>query len=106
VIPGAQLYALGGVWITCLALYFLLVERDLFRRILAANVMGTGIFLLLVSLARRSVEGPPDPVPHAMVLTGIVVAVSATGLLLALLTRLGGGAEGEAPPATAGEDPP
>ena len=78
-------YALAGIWIACIGLRGLLVEPDPLRRILSANVMGSGIFLVLVAMARHAPDGPPDPVPHAMVLTGIVVAVSATGLLLVLL---------------------
>ena len=87
-IGDSMIYALAGVAIACLALYHLLVQTDLLRRTLAANVMGTGIFLVLVALARRAPEGPPDPVPHAMVLTGIVVAISTTALLLSLVSRL------------------
>ena len=87
-IPGPMTYAIAGAWILCAGLYHLLVEPNFLRRILAANVMGTGIFLVLVALARRAPEGPPDPVPHAMVLTGIVVAVSASAVLLALACRL------------------
>jgi multicomponent Na+:H+ antiporter subunit C len=58
------------------------------RKILALNVMGTGIFLFLVAGAARKGLEAPDPVPHAMVLTGIVVAVSATALGLALAGRI------------------
>jgi len=58
------------------------------RKILALNVMGTGIFLFLVAGAARNGLETPDPVPHAMVLTGIVVAVSATALGLALAGRI------------------
>ena len=58
------------------------------RKILALNVMGTGIFLFLVAGATRYGLETPDPVPHAMVLTGIVVAVSATALGLALAGRI------------------
>ena len=61
--PAALVYALAGVWITCIGLRGLLVEADALRRVLAANVMGSGIFLLLVAMARRNAEGPPDPVP-------------------------------------------
>jgi multicomponent Na+:H+ antiporter subunit C len=57
------------------------------RKVLAANVMVSGIFLVFIALGRRS---PPvtDPVPQAMVLTGIVIAVSTTALALALIKRL------------------
>jgi multicomponent Na+:H+ antiporter subunit C len=49
--------------------------------------MSNGVFLLLVALAGRGGE-QPDPVPHAMVITGIVVAVSATALALVLMLRV------------------
>lgn len=58
------------------------------RRVLALNVTSSGAFLALVGLAQRG--GTIDPVPHAMVLTGIVVAVAATALALALVRRLAG----------------
>jgi multicomponent Na+:H+ antiporter subunit C len=66
----------------------LVCGRHPVRKILALNVMGTGIFLFLVAGAARSGLKAPDPVPHAMVLTGIVVAVSATALGLALAGRI------------------
>ena len=45
-------------------------------------------FLVLVALGGRTPGAVPDPVPHAMVITGIVVAVSATALALALVLRV------------------
>jgi len=82
------LYALVGIGLFCLGLYGLIVQAHLLRKILALNVMGSGIFLVLVALARRTGEAPPDAVPHAMVITGIVVAVSATALALTLMLRV------------------
>lgn len=80
-------YALVGAALVALSIYPLTLARDLLKRIVAANVLGTGIFVILVALGYR--EGAPhDPIPHALVLTGIVVAVSATGLALALAARL------------------
>lgn len=83
----ALLYALLGAAIFALALYQLVVAADLLRRIVAVNLLGTGIFVILVAVAYRGSKAP-DPVPHALVLTGIVVAVSATGLALALARRI------------------
>ncbi len=80
-------YALLGVGLFALGLYALIVYQHLLRKFLAINIMGSGVFLVLVSLAAR-VPGIPDPVPHAMVITGIVVAVSATALGLVLMLRL------------------
>ena len=53
---------------------------------LGAVATVTFAFLVLVGLAQR--HDVPDPVPQAMVLTGIVVAVAATALALALTRRL------------------
>jgi len=80
---GAILFALG--------LYGILAGAPPVRRLLAANIMGNGTFLVLMATGRES-AGPDavagDPVAHALVLTGIVVAVSATGLGLELVCRV------------------
>lgn len=82
------LYAGSGVAIALVALWGLFAREHFVHRIVAANLMGSGVFLVLVAIARRSPHSSPDPVPHALVLTGIVVSVSATGLALALARRL------------------
>lgn len=63
-------------------------------RILAFNVLGSGVFLLLVMLPART-GGGVDPVPQAMVLTGIVVTVAATALALGLAVRIASQGEPE-----------
>jgi multicomponent Na+:H+ antiporter subunit C len=76
-------------------------RRHLLWRIIALNVLGSGVFLLLLSLPGAP-SGVADPVPQAMVLTGIVVTVAATALALALAVRLAAaGAQAEAPAAPA-----
>lgn len=82
----AHLYALSGVALVAIGLVGVLAHRHLVRRIIGLNVTGSGVFLVLVALAARST--PADPVPHALVLTGLVVGVSATALGLALAVRL------------------
>lgn len=82
-----ELYAAAGIGLCALGLFGWLVTPDLLRRILAFNVIGSGTFLLLVGLAPRTPAGHADPVPQALVLTGIVVAVAATALALALTRR-------------------
>lgn len=84
----AMLYAVTGLGLFSLGLYALIVRTHLLRKILALNIMGSGVFLVLIALAARTPTGPPDPVPHAMVITGIVVAVAATALALVLLRRV------------------
>jgi multicomponent Na+:H+ antiporter subunit C len=80
------LFALVGVALFALGVAGVALIAQLLRRILAFNLMGSGAFLVLVGLAQRGEV--PDPVPQAMVLTGIVVAVAATALALALVRRL------------------
>ena len=79
-------YGVAGAVLIAIGLYALNVRRHLLRKIVALNVIGNGVFLTLVAAAPRL--GTPDPVPHAMVLTGIVVAVSATAFALALAVRV------------------
>ena len=82
------LYALVGVGLFCIGFFALIVHVHVLRKILAINVMGSGVFLVLAALAKRTVSAAPDPVPHAMVITGIVVAVSATAFALMLMLRV------------------
>jgi multicomponent Na+:H+ antiporter subunit C len=73
-----------------LGLYGLIVNPQPLRKILAINLLGSGVFLLFGVIARRGAAAGlgGDPVPQAMVITGIVVAFSATALAVALLLRL------------------
>ena len=82
------LYALVGVGLFCLGLHALMMHDHLLRKILAINVMGSGVFLVLAAMAKRNGIAIPDPVPHAMIITGIVVAVAATALALVLMLKL------------------
>jgi multicomponent Na+:H+ antiporter subunit C len=82
------LYLLTGALLFVVGFYSLLIQAHVLRRVMAINVMGVGVFLLFTTLAARTGGAIPDPVPHAMVLTGIVVSVCATGLALALALRL------------------
>jgi multicomponent Na+:H+ antiporter subunit C len=71
-------------------------RRHLLWKIIALNVLGSGVFVLL--LAMPSTPGAPaDPVPQAMVLTGIVVTVAATALALALAVRIAATAQPPTP---------
>jgi len=85
-LTSALLFACVGAILFALGFAGVVLIGHLLRRILAFNVMGSGAFLILVGLAQR--DGSADPVPQAMVLTGIVVAVAATALALALTRRL------------------
>jgi multicomponent Na+:H+ antiporter subunit C len=82
------LYASAGVAVVAIALHGLFTREGVLRRIIAANLLGGGVFLIMVALANRAPEPIADPVLHALVLTGIVISVSATALGLAIARRL------------------
>ncbi|KPQ29231.1 MAG: multicomponent Na+:H+ antiporter subunit C [Marinobacter excellens HL-55] len=79
------LYAFAGVALCGIGLFGFIRLDHLLRKLMAFNLMGSGVFLVLVGLAQR--VGQPDPVPQALVLTGIVVAVAATALAVVLIRR-------------------
>lgn len=81
------LYVVAAAVLFGVGVYGLIVARHLMRKLFAINIMGSAIFILLVTAA-QPIEGAPDPVPQALVLTGIVIAVSATAFALALMVRL------------------
>ena len=73
-----------------LGLYSLITNPQPLRKIIAFNLLGSGVFLLFGVIGRRGAAAGVgnDPVPQALVITGVVVAFSATALALALLLRL------------------
>jgi multicomponent Na+:H+ antiporter subunit C len=82
------LYAVAAAAVTVVGFVGAFESRGPLRKVLMLNVASSGVFLVLVASARRIASERPDPVPHALVLTGIVVSVSATGLALCLARRL------------------
>ncbi len=86
----ATVFALCGAALVGLGLYGLVIHPGLLRKILAFNLLGGGVFLLFGVIARRGATAGlgGDPVPQALVITGIVVAFSATALAVALVLRL------------------
>ncbi|MCI8542867.1 sodium:proton antiporter [Acetatifactor aquisgranensis] len=79
----------------------LLLQRNLIKKIIGLNIMDTATYLFLALkgyIAGRKapvvVDGVTDveayinPIPSGLVLTGIVVSVSVTALMLALTIRL------------------
>jgi len=99
---GQLQYVLAAV-LLLVGLYGMLVQTNFVRKLLAMNVMQVGVIVLFVSLAVRTGGTPPieiehqatqtdivyaNPLPHAFMLTAIVVSVSTTGVALALLIRI------------------
>ncbi len=79
----------------------LLFNRNLIKKLIAMNIMDTGTFLFLASMGYirgrkapiiingdMSVSTYINPIPAGLVLTGIVVSVSVTAVMLSLTIRL------------------
>jgi multicomponent Na+:H+ antiporter subunit C len=84
------LFGLCGSVLVGLGLFGLITNPQPLRKILAFNLLGSGTFLLFGVIARRGAAAglDGDPVPQALVITGIVVAFAATAMAIALLLRL------------------
>lgn len=92
------LYAIVAAGLVGIGLYGLLTHADPVRRLLSFNLLGSGVFLVFGVVARRGAEAglAGDPVPQAIVITGIVVAFAATTLAVALVLRLRSAESGSA----------
>ncbi len=79
----------------------LLLQKNLIRKIIGLNIMDTAVYLFLalkgyiegrkapiVVNGVQSMEAYVNPIPSGLVLTGIVVSVSVSALMLALTIRL------------------
>jgi multicomponent Na+:H+ antiporter subunit C len=84
------LFALTACGLVGIGLYGLIVQPHPLRKLVAFNVMGSGVFVLFGALARRGAAAgmAADPVPQALLITAIVVAFAATAITVALLLRL------------------
>ena len=86
----ATLAGLTSAALVGLGLYGLITHPHPLRKILAFNLLGSGVFLIFGIIARKGAAAgfAADPVPQAMVITGIVVAFAASALAVALVLRL------------------
>ncbi len=79
----------------------LLFQKNLIKKIIGLNVMDTAVYLFLaekgyiagrvapiITNGDQSFEKYINPIPSGLVLTGIVVSVSVTALMLSLTIRL------------------
>ena len=116
---GETLFGLCAAALVGIGLYGLICHPGPLRKILAFNLIGSGVFLLFGVIAKRgggvlTLAGggrDGDPVPQALVITGLVVAFAATAIGVALLGRFAAASgrstlEGEAPPPSQREGEP
>lgn len=89
-ISAATLFGLCAAGMVGIGLYGLIVIPDALRKLLAFNILGSGVFILFGVIGRRGAAAglTGDPVPQAIVITGIVVAFAATALGATLLLKI------------------
>ena len=85
-----MLFGLSAATLVGIGLFGLITHPDPLRKILAFNLLGSGVFLLFGVIAHRgsAVGFGGDPVPQAIVITGIIVGFAATALGVALVLRM------------------
>lgn len=86
-----------------IGLYGMLAQPHLVRKLMAMNILQVAVIMFFISLAWKTGGTAPitrtrgehpivqeyiNPLPHALMLTAIVVSVSTTGVALALLIRI------------------
>lgn len=85
----------------CIGFGNLLLQPNLIKKIIGLNIMDTAVYLFLaekgyiagrvapiVTDGVQDMEAYINPIPSGLVLTGIVVSVSVSALMLALTIRL------------------
>jgi multicomponent Na+:H+ antiporter subunit C len=87
------------VVLLAIGLYGMLGKRNLLKKLIGMNILQTAIFLFFIEGATKAGGSVPvidpslgveaaryvNPLPHVLILTGIVVGLSLTGVALAFL---------------------
>ena len=91
---------LGGIALFIIGLHTVVTHRNLIKKIMGVNIMGTAIFLFFIAIGNVKDGVPPilgdhpqnvtfiNPLPSVLILTGIVVVVSLTVYSLSLIIRI------------------
>ena len=91
---------IGSFILFTIGLYTLLTHSNLLKKVIGINIMETSIFLFFVSIGYIKGANAPiidltngnltyiNPLPSAMILTGIVVGVSVTAFALSLIVKI------------------
>lgn len=91
----------AAVILFCIGFSTMLLHKNLVKKIIGMDIMDSSVYLFLASQGYingrvapivqggvQSVEAYINPIPAGLVLTGIVVSVSVSALMLALAVRL------------------
>ncbi|NPV26235.1 MAG: cation:proton antiporter subunit C [Firmicutes bacterium] len=96
------IFAKYHYWISILLMmigfYAVVAKSNLVKKIIGLNIFQTSVFLFYVSMAKVEGGTAPilwagaqiydNPLPHTLMLTGIVVSVSTTAVALAIIIMI------------------
>ncbi|EPJ43987.1 MAG: NADH-ubiquinone oxidoreductase, chain 4L [Osedax symbiont Rs1] len=81
-----------------IGLYIVISQGNLIKKIAGLTLFQTSVFILYISMAKVAGGTAPifadgislysNPLPHALILTAIVVGISTTALALSLVVRI------------------
>ncbi len=100
-----ELLGYSNYWLAAvlllIGLHGMLIRPNLVRKLMSMNILQVAVIMFFIALAYKSGGTAPieaegvhgtqayiNPLPHALMLTAIVVGVSTTGVALALLIRI------------------
>lgn len=100
-LPGLFNYWVAILILVC-GLIIVMDSRNLIKKLIGLNIFQSAVFLLFITMGKISPGSPPilpttaaavvtdfsNPLPHALILTAIVVGLATTAVGLALLVRI------------------
>lgn len=95
---GKNYYYLVAIILFLIGFHTMLTHSNLIKKVIGMNIMETAIFLFFVSVGYIDGRNAPiidgqaqsfiNPLPSALILTGLVVGVSLTAFSLSLVVKL------------------
>lgn len=96
----ANMHYLTAMLLFLIGFHTMLTHSNLIKKIIGMNIMETSVFLFFISIGYVRDGNAPllddkaatyvNPLPSALILTGIVVGVSLTAFALAMVVKLYG----------------
>ena len=97
-----MIFGLANTWVAILlmmiGLYIVIAQGNLIKKIIGLTLFQTSVFIFYISMGKIAGGSAPilaqgiteysNPLPHALILTAIVVGISTTALALSLVVRI------------------
>lgn len=99
---GTHLHYWLSAALLLIGIYGMLVRPNLVRKLMGMNILQVAVIMFFITVAAKRDATPPvalatearpavryiNPLPHALMLTAIVVSISTTGVALALVIQI------------------